>query len=79
MAKDDRALLAPAGVRRHVAAGELGAQVVPLRPDQAHAVPRLLLADVGDPAPIGRHQLLVAGIRLGRVARSGHASLRASR
>ena len=42
--QDDRALLAAAGVRRDVAPGELDAQVVSMRPDQADAVPELLLA-----------------------------------
>ena len=37
---------------RHVASAELGAQVVALRADEADPVPRLPLADLGDPAPI---------------------------
>ena len=48
---------------------QLHPQVVALRPDQADAVPQLLLARVGDPAAEGRHQRL--GVRAGRPVRPG--------
>ena len=76
--QDDRALLAAAGVGRDVATAELRAKVVSLRPDQAHAVPRLAS---GGPRRCGAGRQPPArpcpGSGPTRSARSGHASLSA--